>query len=952
VSQVTADQYLQYIALFLTLVEVIVGLYILVLNRHHSANRHVGIFLLLSAINTYAVGMMITAQSAAQAEYSAIILAMTTSATEPLLLVTSISLLRPQWLLGRYRWIWYPVYGLALLPAILTGIDLLFGTRTWYTGIDAETYSGGFLITPEFTGGNLSVLVRIGFILCFLVIFSILVYIARFDKQSTPKERKLAWILLIQQFATGAILTYFAQVIQPSITILITNTIFVVTYAFAAFEQMISERSKQSGSLQNRLIVVILIVAIPAMVASTAFIVNHAQRILKESNHRNLSTLTDQLQSSTYLWVTSNQNLLKQLAAQREVTSMDVARQQALLDEISSSHPDLSLISTIDLEGNLLASSGSESVGTQVDLEWLPDTNSRQVVHYQTVLGAPFNQPSLVSSVQIVSPDSQPAGYLMAVSPLKTVSELIGTGSFGENGFTYVLNTQDQIVAYSNPAQIRDLQILGEYPPVALLRQGILGPVSFSDSQGHRWQAKSGLLGNGWAVVAQIPVAELEAPANFLIRMAWFTLATAILILSMLSVLMIRQSIRPVRTLTQVTSAVAAGDLTQIAPIESEDEIGLLARSFNSMTNQVRDLVGGLEERVTKRTQDLEKRAVQLQVTAEVAQEAASIHDLNQLLTHTVNLISNRFDFYHAGIFLIDGSREYAVLVAASSEGGHRMLSRGHKLKIGQVGIVGYVAARGEPRIALDVGRDAVYFDNPDLPLTKSELALPMKAHSQVIGILDVQSVKAAAFTEEDSAILQILADQIALAIENARLLQSSEDALKELETLYRQQVEQAWEQRLENTVIAYTYDHMGVHPMPGRTDIEVSTQAQEPVYDDRTLRLPIRLREITLGGLELKREADDPPWSAEDIEVVETTMKQVALTLESSRLKEIERKRIKKEQLISQISAQTQSALDLDTVMKRAVLEIGQALKAEKVQIELKDYGLAVSPSGNGAHE
>ncbi len=247
------------------------------------------------------------------------------------------------------------------------------------------------------------------------------------------------------------------------------------------------------------------------------------------------------------------------------------------------------------------------------------------------------------------------------------------------------------------------------------------------------------------------------------------------------------------------------------------------------------------------------------------------------------------------------------------------MLARGHKLKIGQVGIVGYVAARGEPRIALDVGRDAVYFDNPDLPLTKSELALPMKAHGQVIGVLDVQSVKAAAFTEEDSAILQILADQIALAIENARLLQSSEDALNELETLYRQQVEQAWEQRLENAWIAYTYDHMGVHPITGRTDTEGFMQVQEPVYDDRTLHLPIRLRDITLGGLELRREADDPPWSPEDIEVIEASIKQVGLTLESSRLKEIERKRIQKEQLISQISVQTQSALDLDTVMKRA---------------------------------
>jgi K+-sensing histidine kinase KdpD len=227
-----------------------------------------------------------------------------------------------------------------------------------------------------------------------------------------------------------------------------------------------------------------------------------------------------------------------------------------------------------------------------------------------------------------------------------------------------------------------------------------------------------------------------------------------------------------------------------------------------------------------------------------------------------------------------------------------------------------------------------------------------MKAHGQVIGVLDVQSVKAAAFTDEDSAILQVLADQIALAIENARLLQSSEDALNELETLYRQQVEQAWEQRLENAWIAYTYDHMGVRPISGRTDTEVFMQAQEPVHDDRTLYLPIRLRDITLGGLELRREADDPPWSPEDIEVIEASIKQVGLTLESSRLKEIERKRIQKEQLISQISVQTQSALDLDTVMKRAVLEIGQALKADKVQIALKDYRLAVSPSGNGTHE
>jgi GAF domain-containing protein len=783
VTQLTSDQYLQYIALFLALVEVIVGLYILVLNRQHIANRHVGIFLLLSAVNTYAVGLMITAQTAAQAEYSAVILAMTTSATEPLLLVTSVSLLRPQWLRNRFRWIWLPAYGFALLPVVLTSIDLLFGTRTWYTGIDANTYTGGFLITPKFTEGYLSALVRAGFIFSFIVILVLLVYIGKFDKKSTPKEKKLAWILLFQQFVTGAILTYFAQIILPAVTILITNTIFVITYAFAAFEQMISERSKQPGSLQSRLIAVILIVSIPALIASTAFIVDYAQRTLKAINDQDLTSTTRQLQSAT--------------------------------------------------------------------------------------------------------------------------------------------------------------------------QQGDLGAADFGDAEGQSWQSQSGLPRDEWAAGTQIPASQLEAPLQVLRNLAWVTLAAAIFILSVLSILMIRQSLRPVRTLTQVASAVAAGDLTQVAPIESEDEIGLLARSFNSMTHQVRELVGDLEKRVAQRTQDLQRRAVQLQVAAEVAQEAASILDVNQLLTHTVNLISNRFDFYHAGIFLIDAPQEYAVLASASSEGGRKMLARGHKLKVGQVGIVGYVAGKGEPRIALDVGKDAMYFDNPDLPLTRSELALPMKARGEVIGVLDVQSVKAATFTEEDSAILQILADQIALAIENARLLQSSEHSLKELETLYMQQVEQAWEQRLQNQVIAYSYDRMGVHPSPlNLASPETQIPDENNPNSDRTISIPIRLRNITLGALELNRDSGSPPWNAEEINLIEECMSQVSLALEGSRLKELERKRIQKEQLISQISAQTQSALDLETVMKRAVLGIGQTLKAERVQIELKYPETESSPSGNGAHE
>ena len=173
-----------------------------------------------------------------------------------------------------------------------------------------------------------------------------------------------------------------------------------------------------------------------------------------------------------------------------------------------------------------------------------------------------------------------------------------------------------------------------------------------------------------------------------------------------------------------------------------------------------------LERRVAERTSDLERRTVQLRVAAEVAREATTAEEMDDLLDRAVNLIRERFGFYHAGIFLLDERGEYAVLRAATSEAGRRMLERGHKLKVGEVGIVGYVTSTGQPRIVLDVDTDAIHFKNPLLPETRSELALPLRVGDRIIGALDVQSVQEAAFDEEDVAILQTMADQLAVAIE------------------------------------------------------------------------------------------------------------------------------------------------------------------------------------------
>jgi GAF domain-containing protein len=239
-------------------------------------------------------------------------------------------------------------------------------------------------------------------------------------------------------------------------------------------------------------------------------------------------------------------------------------------------------------------------------------------------------------------------------------------------------------------------------------------------------------------------------------------------------------------------------------------------------------------------------------------------------------------------------------------------------------------------------------------------MALPLKARQQVIGVLDVQSTEEAAFTQEDIDILQILADQIALAIDNVRLLQESKQGFQELEKLYRQQVGQAWQKRLSHKSIAYAYTPHGVQQVNPAGQSRVGAQhsrsengRSEIDQNGPTLTLPLTLRSQSIGSLMLRRDIDQPPWSPDEIELVKTTLTQVALALENARLIEENRRRAQNERLIGKIAAQAQSSLDLEILMRRTVKEIGQALGVGKVQIRLGvDPRDQLDPSSSGGAE
>lgn len=200
--------------------------------------------------------------------------------------------------------------------------------------------------------------------------------------------------------------------------------------------------------------------------------------------------------------------------------------------------------------------------------------------------------------------------------------------------------------------------------------------------------------------------------------------------------------------------------------------------------------------------QEAAYRVIKMETAAEVAQASSSILDLNNLLNSAVNLIRDRFDLYYAGAFLVDKNNTWAVLRAGTGQAGKIQLKKNHRLKIGGDSMIGWSVEHRQPRIALDVGQEAVHFQNPDLPDTRSEMALPLIYRNRAIGALTVQSTEQAAFSREDIIFLQTMANQLANAIENARLFEQAQqeiaertrvqEALRSSERKYRDLVENA----------------------------------------------------------------------------------------------------------------------------------------------------------------
>jgi GAF domain-containing protein len=367
-------------------------------------------------------------------------------------------------------------------------------------------------------------------------------------------------------------------------------------------------------------------------------------------------------------------------------------------------------------------------------------------------------------------------------------------------------------------------------------------------------------------------------------------------------------------------------------------------RRANQSLEEIRQ---NLEVRVEERTaelgavsRDAQRRALQLEAVAEVAREIARIQDLDALLPAVTRLISEHFNFYHVGIFLLEG--EYAVLRAANSEGGQKMLARQHRLKIGQTGIVGYAAARGEARIALDVGADAVFFENLDLPLTRSEMAVPLSAGTRINGVLDVQSLEAGAFRPEDIEVMRTLADQVSIALENARLFSETRHALGEVQQAYARTLREAWSvvaKEMEPN-IGYQHNPAGTSPLTKaveNAEVQAALTTGVPVLpskDQPGMAIPLKHRGGTIGVLNVRAGASGRSWSPDEIAAIQSIAERVALALENARLLEETSRRADRERTVSEITTKIRSTSDPQIMLETVVEELKKVLGTDEIHV------------------
>ena len=459
----------------------------------------------------------------------------------------------------------------------------------------------------------------------------------------------------------------------------------------------------------------------------------------------------------------------------------------------------------------------------------------------------------------------------------------------------------------------------------------------------------AGLLMGGRAAIFFTAISSLAAVG------AYYAEASGLLVV-------VEQPISLADPLFVIIPVVLIGVLLRYAVGGMSDALERAQRNERAQAEANRELEllrASLEERVANRTLELESRTRQWQAATEASQVVTSILDVEQMLWQVAELVQERFDLYHVGLMLLDSTGEWAEYRAGSGESGRALWEEGFRLQVGGSSTVGWCAAHAQARITQDTGADPMYAHHDLVPRTRSEAALPLIVRGQILGVLSAQSERTNAFEAATVAVLQTMADQLAVALDNARLYEESQQALEATRRAYDQLSRQAWTELLSTQPrLGYSLAGQTVVPVEGAWQPEMLdvVRTGEPVVQavetppaggssdgweagetaGAALALPLKVRSDVIGVLSLHKDPDEGDWAAAEIELVQRLVEQIGTTLESARLFQETQRRAAREQAIRRISERMRGAVDVEAILQSTVAELARAMGVPRAYVRL----------------